>query len=448
VSPTSCRLWDCADHSAVLRLQACLPQFLSGTLKELSAKSAPTRQQAFVLLRQAADILQGGLETSADAICKAVTQSLKSVDTAATSSLAIAALSFLSTFFATHHPRVYGSHVESLVNAMTRCMKDKLHRISAEAFGAASSLAHTARPKGTSSPLAVAFTGPIEKLLQATTDVLGDTTVDTDIRERALETLGDLLVHEGDILTQSYPTALPLIKSRLANEASASTAMQVIGRIAEAPTCGGQVFEDWLLQVLPDVMVALRRSKRSAGKNTEFVCLQHVLARIASSLPVDTADALIIEMKAFIETPSALQAVALILEHQPECRHTVTEQVLPSIKSMLATPTNNPLLNDALAVFCGAYVRGDPKVATSLASELVANVKGGKALPDATVGGTSVSASTARCIGALVGAAPQSSSQVLHIFEKSIKVCFPLRIAGLLICSHRKLPRLIYTLLY
>jgi len=192
----------------------------------------------------------------------------------------------------------------------------------------------------------------------------------------------------------------------------------------------------------------LRKSKRSAGKNTEFICLQHVLSRIASSLPVDTADALIIELKAFIETPSALQAVALILEHQPGCRHTVTEQVLPSIKSMLATPTNNPPLNDALAIFCGAYVRGDPKVAVSLANELVANVKAGQALPDATAGGTSVSASTARCIGAVVGAAPQSSSQVLHIFEKSIKVCLPSFNRLLLICSHQKLPRQIFTLLY
>jgi cullin-associated NEDD8-dissociated protein 1 len=413
--------------SAVLRIQACLSQFLSATLKELSGKSAPTRQQAFVLLRQAADILQGGLETSADAICNAVTDSLKSVDNATTSSLAIAALSFLSTFFDTHHPKVYSSHVASLVDALTRCMKDKLHRISAEAFGAASSLAHTARPKGSSSPLAATFSGPIEKLVQATTDVLGDTTVDTDIRERALETLGDLLVHEGDILTQSYPTALSLIKARLGNEASATTAMQVIARIAEAPTCGGPVFENWLLEILPDVMVALRKSKRSAGKNTEFVCLQHVLARIASSLPTDTANALIVEMKAFIETPSALQAVALVLEHQPQCRDTVTTEILPSIKTMLATPSSNLLLNDSLAIFCGAYVRGDPNVATSFVPELVTNVKAGKSLPDATVGGTSVAASTARCIGAVVAAAPASASSVLSTFQKTIKVCLSAR---------------------
>jgi cullin-associated NEDD8-dissociated protein 1 len=428
-----------------------MPQFTSATLKQLTAKSVPTRQQAFVLLRQVAEILQGGLESSVVPIFNAVTQALRSVDSATTSSLAIAALSFLATFFATHHPRVYSSHVEILVTSIARCMRDKLHRISAEAFGAASALALTVRPKGNASPLVDVFANPIEQLLKATTDVLGDSTVDSDIRERALETLGDLLVHEGDILTESYPTALPLIKSRLGNEATSNTAIQVIGRIADAPTCGGQIFEDWLLDVLPDVLVALRRSKRSAGKNTEFVCLQHVLSRTASSLPVDTANALIIELKAFIETPSAIQAVSLILEHQPACRQTVTEHLLPDIKAILQTPSINSHLLESLAIFFGAYVRGQPEVAGGLVGDLVSNAKSQDSLPDATQGGTSVSASTSRCIGAVVAAAPKSALGALDTFKATISVSFAISSGIQSVkadgCSRSRQPSLISILL-
>jgi hypothetical protein len=117
----------------------------------------------------------------------------------------------------------------------------------------------------------------------------------------------------------------------------------------------------------------------------------------------------------------------LVLEHQPQCRDTVTTEILPSIKTMLATPSSNLLLNDSLAIFCGAYVRGDPNVATSFVPELVTNVKAGKSLPDATVGGTSVAASTVRCIGAVVAAAPASASSVLSTFQKTIKVCLSAR---------------------
>lgn len=301
-------------------------------------------------------------------------------------------------------------------------MRDKLHRISVEAFGAATALAQTARPSGSASPLGKAFAKPIQSLFQTTTDVLADPSVDSDVRERALDTLGNLLVHEGDILTSSFPTALPLIKSRLGNEATSNTAIHVIGRIAEAPTCAGDVFDHWLLEILPDVLVAVRRSKRAASKNAEFLCLQHILKRIASSLPVDTAKALLVELKAFIETPTALQVVALVLDQQPGCRATVTTELLPSVNALLRTPAISPHLVDALVAFFAAYVKGDPATATTLLSELVGLVSQQGALPDATQGGTSVHTAISRCIGAIVASSPAQAANSVALFQKTIVV--------------------------
>lgn len=402
-----------------------MPQLIAAILKQLDSKSEGARQQSFVLLREIADILQGGLEASSDAICTSAVQGLRTVDSTASSFIALDALAFLSTFFSTHSPRVFASHVDDLVKAITRCMKDKLHRISAEAFSAASSLAQTARPKGSASPLSSSFSKPIQSLFSATTDVLADTSVDSDIRERALETLGHLLVHEGDALTSSFPTALPLIKSRLVNEATSSTAIQVIGRIAEAPTCEGDVFDKWLLDILPDVLVAVRRSKRASGKNAEFVCLQHILARIGSSLPTDTANALITELKSFIEIPSALQAAVLVLDQQPGSRQTVTDELLPGVKALVQTPAVSAHLVDSLAAFFASYIKGDPDTATSLVPELVEQVETSGTLPDATKGGTSVHSSTSRCIGAIVSASQENASAILASFQKTIKVSQP-----------------------
>lgn len=416
------RYYRLTHSSATSRLQALLPQLLSAILQQLGTKSVATRQQCFVLLRQIAEILRGGLESSSDAICASATQAVRSVDSSASSSLAIAALSFLATFFSTHSPRTYASHIDTLVAAITRCQRDKLHRISAEAFGAASALAQTARPKGSASPLGSSFAKPIQSLFQATTEVLADTTIDSDIRERALDTLGNLLVHEGDSLTSSFPTALPLIKSRLGNEATSGTAIHVIGRVADAPTCAGSTFDNWLLEILPDILTAIRRNKRSSGKSAEFVCLQHVLTRIGPTLPVDTANALVSELKSFIEVPSALQAVALVMEQQPGCRKAVTEDLLPNVQQLVETPALSPHLVDSLVAFFASYVRGDPEVATRLVPEMVAKADAQGALPDATQGGTSVHTSTSRCIGAIVGASPRNAAGVIAAFRKTIKV--------------------------
>jgi cullin-associated NEDD8-dissociated protein 1 len=399
-----------------------LPQALRGILKQLSLKSSLTRQECFVILRQIAEILGGGLDSDANAICSAAATALRSVDSATTSSLAIAALSFLAVFFKHHSARAYAGHINDLVPAIVHCLKDKLLRINFEAFAAASALAQSIRPKGSASPLPNNFSQPVHRIFTATTEVLADTSVDGDVRERALETLGSLLVHEGDALASSYSVCLPLITARLANETTASTAVLVIGKVAESPTCTGSEFEKWLLDVLPDVVVALRRSRRVWNKNAEFACLQYILTRVGSTLPAETARGIVAELQPFIDTPTALQVVALILAQQPACRPVVEKQLAPQVMEVIKTPSVNLHLVDALASFFAAYVDGDIDCATRLVPALVDNLGKAGSLPDATAGGTSTYTTTARCIGVVVEHSQRNAAGVLAVFQKTIKV--------------------------
>ncbi|KAK8845507.1 hypothetical protein IAR55_006220 [Kwoniella newhampshirensis] len=410
-----------ADDSPVTFLRSSLPLLSRALLKQLSSKSIATRQQCFVLLREVSKALNGGLDESADPICTAATAAVRSVDTAAASSLAIAALPFLTIFFENHAPKVFADHLGQLAPAIVRSMKDKLQRINFEAFSAASALAKTIRPKGSVSPLLLNFTQPIEQIFRATVEILADSSVDADVREKALETLGSLLVHEGDIFSDSYPTCLPLITARLANENTAATAVLVIGRAAESPLCKGSVFEAWLLEILPEVVVALRRSKRSTTKNAEFVCLSNVLNRVGTNLPAEIAVGIVTELKPFNDTPTALQVVAIILSQQPQCREAVDKQLSPSIMDAIKTPSVNHHLVDALSTFFAAYVDGDVDCATRLVPALVQNLGTADSLPDATKGGTSTYTTTARCIGVVVGHSQRNAAGVLAMFQKAIK---------------------------
>jgi len=409
--------------SAITLLGQIHNQLLRATLKQLSSKSVPTRQQCFVLLKQTDEALNGGLEGEANAICTAATSAVKSVDTATSSSLAMAALSFLATFFAHHSGRIYASHLGELVPAIIRCMKDKLQRVNFEAFAAASSLAQSLRPQASASPLAVNYSGPIQDLFDATTGVLGDTSVDGEVRERALDTLGNLLVHEGDALAKSYASCFPLISARLATESTTLTAVHVIGRIAESPLCKGAEFNAWLLQILPEVVVALRKTRRSSSKNAELACLQAVLTRVGDSLPSDTAEALITELKQFIDAPLALSTIFLILSLQPQSRRLVEQQILPEVMDLIKTPSLHPAAVDALASFFGAYVSGDVDIVSGLVTNLTENLgaKAQGALPDATQGGTSIYGATARCVGVVAGQGG-NAGDVLGPFQTALKV--------------------------
>ena len=412
---------EAGEESAVRYLQQHHAQLLRAILKQLSSKSVATKQECFVLLSQIDEALGGGLENDATPICSAAAAAVQSVDTAASSSLAIAALSFLARFFHHHSARVFASHLDDLVPAIVRCTKNKLQRVSFEAFAATSALAEALRPKGSASPVASNYSGSVRQLFDATMQVLADTSVDGEVRERALSTLGNLLVHEGELLSDTYSQCLPLISSRLAAESTVLTAVNVITRVAESQSCKGPDFEDWLLKVLPEVVVALRKTRRSSSKNAEFACLQAVLTRVAGALPADTADALVAELKAFIDAPSALSTVSLILKLQPSSRRAVETQLLPEINKLASTPSVNHQLVDALAEFYGAFVAGDEDSALRLVPALTTNLSKAANLPDAIQGGTSAYSTTAKCIGAITQSSRRNSAGILQCFQRILQ---------------------------
>jgi cullin-associated NEDD8-dissociated protein 1 len=408
---------------------ACLTQIhgrlLQATLKQLASKSVATRQQCFELLRQTDEAQNGGLEGEADAICSAAATAVRSVDSSASSSLAMSALAFLATFFRHHSGRIYASHLNTLVPAIVRCMKDKLQRVNFEAFSAATALAQSLRPQGSASPLALNYSKPVQDLFTATTEVLGDTSVDGEVRERALDTLGHLLVHEGDALSKDYGTAFSLISTRLASEATAVTAVQVIGRIAASPLCKGKQFESWLLEVLPEVVTALRKTRRTASKNAEFSCLQSVLTRVGRNLPANTAEALVIELKQFIDAPMTLSTISLILALQPSSFGTIEQQILPETFQLLQSTDHIATVIDSLVSFYGFYTAANPSSAAALVSTCIDNIKpttAGAKLPDATTGGTITYTSTARCVGVIAEQSQGGLDGILSGFQKIVKV--------------------------
>ena len=408
------------DDSALASLLELTPRLVKAILKQATAKSVTTRQQSFILLRQVVEALHGGLEAEADAICNAAKNALRSSDST-TPSLTIAVLSFLSAFFTYHSARSYVSHLAPLTQDIVRCMRDKLQRVSFEAFACASAVACAIRPnKGSASPLRAGYDRPIQDIFTTTCSVLGDSSVDSEVREKALITLGDILVHEGDVIVNQHSEALGLITARLASETTASIAIEVIGRVADAPLCSGPALDAWLLEVLSQVVMFVRRNKRSVSKATEFNAINSILRRLGSSLPADIASGIVVELKAFVESPAALETLSIILETQPACRDAVAKHIIPEILKVVKN-ASSPVLIKALTGFFGTYVDGDVDAGLRLVPALVSNLPKVDAIPDATLGGTAPYTTTARCIGAIVQHGQRNLAGILTIFQRTIQ---------------------------
>lgn len=417
---------DSSPDSITAALLTMRSQIVKAILKQTAAKTVATRQESFVLLRRIVEALDGGLESEADTLCQAAKGALRSSDST-TPSLTIAVLTFLAAFFNHHVARSYAEHLSELTTAITRCMKDKLQRVNFEAFATASALAQSLRPvhpgfragSGSASPLRQGYDGPVRQLFQATAEVLGATSVDGDVRERALITMGDLLVHEGDALSQELSSALELIKTRLSNESTASTATVVIGRLAESPLVSGPVFDAWLLEVLQEIVVSIRRNKRSASKAAEFTTLERILKRVGNALPAEVADGIILELQPFIDTPAALRVVALVLQDQPASRTSVEQNILPEVLNVIRNSATATLI-DELPSFFSTYVAGDPESALRLVPTLVMNVTKGSSA-DSTLSRSVAFQTTAKCIGAVVATSQRNTSGILATFQKTLE---------------------------
>jgi cullin-associated NEDD8-dissociated protein 1 len=267
-------------------LAAQVPALSKAIIKQSVTKSLATKEKSFVVLKALTEAVGGGLENQASAVANSAKSALVAAESAslggATSAgLAATVLSFLGVFFRTHPPKVYAESLSQLVPIVVQSMSNRYHRISLEAFAAASSLAKGLRPQalaGNASPLPNLYGSSIQQIYSGTYAILSDTSADADVKERALVTLGDLLAYEGDSLSGQFEECLPTITARLGNDATQLTALKVIAAISESSNCQGQIFELWLNSVLEQFPMIFRRGQK-ATKSTALHSLPSLMTR-------------------------------------------------------------------------------------------------------------------------------------------------------------------------
>lgn len=206
--------------------------------------------------------LDGQTATIVDSVQKAMHAASTGTSS---SSLSSAVLGFLGSYLKTHPARSYADYLPKLTPIITRAIGDRYKRTSIAGLAVASELA-----KGLSAEQADA----VKELFSATSAVLSGNTADSEIRRQALQTLGDLLVFEGDVLQDEYEDAFGLISSRLAQESTQTTAVQVLGRVAGSTTCSGPDYEAFLVSSLEQTSGLFRKSHRltrSAALETSLV---------------------------------------------------------------------------------------------------------------------------------------------------------------------------------
>jgi cullin-associated NEDD8-dissociated protein 1 len=253
-------------------------------LKQSTSKSVATKEKSFNLLRSVVKLAPGSLTAQSTSVITNIQKSLIGAASAGGSnatSLTLATLSFLAAFVQTHPARSYASSLPQIANFIVKFINDKYQRVSLEALDCTGSLAIALAPVDDtqSSPaLPKGYVAPIQQLYEAVCRVLASNNADSEVKDRALYAVGDLLTHEGDVLIDHYDKALPYVSARLNTEANQMAALSVINDIAISSSCSNAAIDQWLESVLQELPTLFRRCAKP-NRSKALVVLATLLSR-------------------------------------------------------------------------------------------------------------------------------------------------------------------------
>ncbi|TPX71656.1 hypothetical protein CcCBS67573_g06084, partial [Chytriomyces confervae] len=243
---------------------------LSKTLsKELNGKSVPTRQSGFILLRELAVVLEGGLQDTFGQFVASIQASLATSTTEAAKkhgkgpkpinnlNLKIEVLDFLKVALPLHHPSVFSPYLQNLVPPIVAAISGKFFKVTSEALVVSVELVKVIRPFSSNhlddamvveevpstpaSPKAAEYIHSLYKTVFARVNVAD---LDVEVKERAILALVTLLAQTVDLTGVSaqevQSTVLPLLIERLRNELTRLTTVKGFKTLCESPFCGSQ----------------------------------------------------------------------------------------------------------------------------------------------------------------------------------------------------------------
>lgn len=434
---------------ALLRQQT--PAVAHSIIKQLSAKSLPTRQAGFTLLHELIGVVDGGLETQISPLIQRVEAALKTPDgglSGAATTLKIEVLSFLGLFFRTHVLRTFLDELTRLVPMITAAIGDKFNKIAAEGFATATELVRVLRPlpdspNASAGSVSSAVAPHVQAIHEATMQRLASPDADEEVKGKGIVCLGALLFYVGDQLQDDFDRSLGFLRDRLLNEVSRLNAVKVVGDVAESPVCHGPKFDAWTQECLVEVSALLRKAYRPL-KVASFSCIKALLNRSGTNLSARASEALLAELQPLINDadinllPLALDTTALLLTVDAKSSVPAMETtLLPRAYELVQSPLLQGPSLEALLVFFKSYVRAGANPAPlvehlSHAAETVektfdAGGGGGRGAAQGGSGGGMQSLATAsRCIGVIVQQAPDVGPGIVDRNSAVIQVSGPL----------------------
>jgi len=389
-------------------LAAELPRMVTALRRQLAQRSGKTRSGAFLLLRELATTLPGGLADHVAVLLPAVDRALR--DKAATSALRMEVLVFLRQVIDSHPPEVLHPHLALVAPPVVACVGDRYYKVTAEALRTCASVVRALRPSPPApSPLDMqAF---VPAIYEAVARRLAALDQDQEVKEASIATMGTLVSQAGDALGGRVEEALPVLLDRLRNEITRLTAVRAFESILSSPL--GLPLDATVPPLLSELCSYLRKTSRSL-RQASLLALRALATSHARALGPAQAREVLAEVAPIVsDRDMQLAAAALglcrtVVDADPATAGPlVAELVLGPVLELVASPLLQGValvrVQELLARLVSTGAAG-----VSFGGLLDALLAVGRRADGATSGGKQTLTSVAACVAALAAGAPEA----------------------------------------
>lgn len=411
-----------ATEAVLPMFRAELARIVAALRRQLAQRSMKTRSGVFVLLRELAGALPGGLSEHVGTLLPAVERALR--DKASTSPLRMEVLGFLRLVLDSHAPAALHAHLKPITPPVLACVADRYYKVCAEALRVCGSIAVVLRPDPPApSPLALGEYVPA--IYEAVFARLGALDQDQEVKEASIITMGRLVSLVGDALGERLAAVLPVLLDRLRNEITRLTAVRAFEAIAASPL--PLELGETIPPLLSELCSYLRKSSR-ALRQASLLALSALALRHGKAFSAEQKGEMVKEMAPILSdkdlhlTGAALSLCLSLVEADPKALGPlVSEHVMPPVLALLGSP----LLQGAAVLQLQALLRALVKhKATGLSFEsILAQVLGVAAGADggSAAGSKQSLSSIALCVAALCeGASDAQRQATVERFKKDV----------------------------
>lgn len=349
----------------VQMLQEQVPVIVKAVQPLMREKSAKTRQDCFLLLREMLNALPGALSNHIDQLMPGIHYSLNDKNT--TSNMKIDALIFVHHMLTGHNPQVFNPHIQVLVPLIVNSVFDPFYKIATEALGVLQQLVKVIRPLGKQMNLCfnfikiffipylffictflfldvqatLDFSPYVSQLYSCTLQKLKSPEVDQEVKERAIACMGQIISNMGDSLNAELITCLPIFMERLLNEVTRLSSVKALTMIAASPLCIN------LTPILNDVIPALGsflRKNQRALKLNSLALLETLVNNYANCFEPRLLQMAISELPQLLnESDLHVAQLSLVLltttaKKQPQALQEVHGSIMPEIMTLVKSP--------------------------------------------------------------------------------------------------------------